>query len=234
VKNKRIHIALMFSIIIGLLAIGAIAAKVLGETPEAALGRKVASGVNENDVVVKINDSSVSLGVLSSTAYLLQEQEGISSQEAYQKALNLITQNTLFRQEAKKRGVVVSEEEIKVKAKELIEQAKKDKRVEDYLAPQAKSKGLSIDSPEFEKELEPLMKASLEDKKLNDQLLEQSGQDLQKFYSLKAEAIKDLLLKASITLNTSVLPAEVQNIHVPSLEEMPYIKTPLQDLNGGI
>jgi hypothetical protein len=181
-------------------------------------------GLQDTTPVGWINDRAISRGALTGLANTYMDLGAASKEAAYQHALNLLVQNTLFLQEATRLGLLPTDQEVDVRVRELLDAARDDNQQlrEMYIA-QAAELGTTWDSPEFKAFLKKTHKEIMPVEKLNQLLLEQVNSDTQQCTAVKVQCLSELISTAVIRLDATALPDEAKDVHIPQLAELPLV-----------
>ena len=193
-------------------------------SPEQNLIDNSVMGLQDTTPVGWINDRAISRGTLAGLANTYRDL-GIPNQgAAYQNALNLLVQNTLFLQEATRLGLLPTDLEVDERVQVLLDAARDNNHQlrEMYIA-QAEELGTTWDSPEFKAFLKKTHKEIMPVEKLNQQLLEQVNGDTEQFNALKVQLLSELISTAIIRLDATALPDEAKDVHIPQLSELPLV-----------
>lgn len=193
-------------------------------SPEQNLIDNSVMGLQDTTPVGWINDRPISRGALAGLANTYVDLGTPNKEVAYQKALNLLVQNTLFLQEATRKGLLPTDQEVDVRVQELLDAARDNNQQlrEMYIA-QAGELGIPWDSPEFVDFLKKTHKEIMPVEKLNRQLLEQVNGDTQQFTAVKVQLLSELISTANIRLDATTLPDEAKEVHIPQLSEFPLV-----------
>ena len=193
-------------------------------SPQQNLIDNAVMGLQDTTPVGWINDRSISRGALVGLANTYMDMGGSNKEVAYQNALNLLVQNSLFLQEATRRGLLPTDQEVDLRVQELLDTARdNNQQLRDMYIAQAEELGTTWDSPEFAAFLKKTHKEIMPVEKLNQQLLDQVKGDMQQFIALKAQLLSELISTAGIRLDAAALPEEAKNIHIPQLAEFPLV-----------
>lgn len=217
-KWLLISVALLISVVV-------VASVAHAVSLQAILAQNSAMGLKDTTAVAWINNRSIPRGTVVGLAETIMNTGVSNKEEAYQDALNLITQNSLFLQEATKRGLIPTDQEVEARVQELLKEAKNNnKQLQDIYIAQATELGITWDGPEFRAYLVNQMKEALPAEKLNAQIGEQVQGDTKKFNEVKAQLLSALISSASIRLDTSALPEDAKDLHIPQFSELPVVK----------
>lgn len=182
-------------------------------------------GLKDTIPVVWINDRAVPRGTIIGLADTFVSIDVTNKEEANQYALNLIVQNSLFLQEATKRGLIPTDIEVDVWVQELLNEAEENnQQLRDIYIAQASELGTTWDSKEFEVYLKKQLKEVLPAEKLNEEISKQAKGDEQKSNEIKAQLLSEMILTASICLDMDALPEEAKIIHAPQAIEIPAVQ----------
>ena len=186
--------------------------------------RRPALSQSQTAAAIIINDEAIGSDTVISLANTFLSDGVTDKAEAYQNAVNLLVQNTLFLQEATRMGLTPTDAEVNTRVEQLLDDAAKENQSlrERYIT-QAAALGTTWDSPEFKAYLLGLTKKYLPAEKLNARLDSETNGDQQKFNTEKAHLLTDLLAKATIVLDTSSLPADAKKLHLPTTSELPVV-----------
>lgn len=188
-------------------------------SPQATLVKETATGLEDTTAVGSVNDSVIARGTLVGLANIYLNNGVSDEEDAYQNAFNQLIQNALWQQESIKRGFAPTDQEVDARVQELLDDAANNEQQRDVYIAQASALGTTWDSSEYRSFLKKLMQVALPVERLNAQIGAQANGDPQKAAAEEIRLLSELFQSASITLDTSALPAEAKNIHVPSLSE---------------
>lgn len=187
------------------------------------LATNAALGLKDTTPVVWVNDREIPRGTLVGAANTVISTEGLSGPEAYQKALNLIVQKSLFLQAAVQRGLFPTDAEVEARVQESLAAAGEDEQLREIYIAQASALGMKWDSPEFKAYLFEQHREYFPVEKLNRQIRDQAGDDDAEYNRLKAGIIEEMYAVADILVDFDTLPEEAGNIHIPGLSELPMM-----------
>src|SRR5574340_389704 len=200
-----------------------IVALVRADYSKGNLAENAALGLKDTTTVAWVNDREIPRGTLVGAANTYITTEGVSAQEAYQKALNLIVQNSLFLQAAINRCLLSTDAEVEARGQEFLTAAGKDEQLREIYSAQASAMGMEWDSPEFKAYLFNQHKQAFPVEKLNQQIRAQAGDDDAEYNRLKVEIISEMYSTADIRIDFEALPDAAKDIHIPQLSEFPMI-----------
>lgn len=200
-----------------------IVALVRADYSKGNLAENAALGLKDITPVAWVNDREIPRGTLVGAANTYITAEGVAAQEAYQKALNMIVQNSLFLQAAIKRGLLPTDAEVEARVQEFLAAAGKDEQLREIYCAQASALGMEWDSPEFKAYLFEQHREYYPVEKLNRQICDQAGDNDAEYNRLKAEIISEMYSAADIRIDFEVLPDAAKDIHIPQLSELPMI-----------
>src|SRR5574340_495866 len=187
------------------------------------LAENAALGLKDITPVAWVNDREIPRGTLVGAANTYITAEGLTAQEAYQKALNLIVQNSLFLQAAIKRGLLPTDAEVEARVQEFLTAAGEDEQLREIYIAQASTLGMEWDSPEFKAYLFEQHREAFPVEKLNQQIRAQAGDDDAEYNRLKVEIISEMYSTADIRIDFEALPDAAKDIHIPQLSELPIM-----------
>jgi hypothetical protein len=194
-------------------------------SPQANLIKNSSLGLKDTTPVIWINDRAIPRGTIIGLADTFMSMGAANKEDAYQNALNLIVQNSIFLQEATKRGLIPTDSEVDGRVQELLNEAKENnQQLRDMYIAQASGLGITWDSKEFEAYLKKQQKEVLPAEKLNEEISKQAKGDEQQFNEIKAQLLSELILTASISLDKDALPEEAKNLHAPQAAELPAVQ----------
>ncbi|HWR65379.1 MAG TPA: hypothetical protein VN364_04625 [Bellilinea sp.] len=193
-------------------------------SPEQNLIDNSVMGLRDTTPVGWINDRPISRGALTGLANTYMDLGTPNQGAAYQNAINLLVQNTLFLQEATRLGLLPTDLEVDVRVQELLDAARdSNQQLREMYIAQAGELGTTWDSPEFKAFLKKTHKEIMPVEKLNQQLLEQVNGDTQQFTAVKVQLLSELISTAIIRLDATALPDEAKDVHIPQLSDLPLV-----------
>lgn len=194
-------------------------------TSNAILAKNAALGLQDSTPAIWVNDRTIPAGTVEGLANTYTETQGIDRETAYQDAVNLLVQNSLLLQEAKKRGLTATDQEVEDRVSQQLQDAKDNNASlrEAYQA-QAEAMGMTWDSPEFKDYLKKQLADYFPAEKLNILLDQQADGNTQKLVEAKAQLLESLFASANVRIDTSALPTDAKNIHIPQLSELPDVQ----------
>jgi len=215
-----------FFVLVGLFVTGFfIVAIVKAVSPDGNLSKNAAMGLQDTTPVGWINERVITRGALTGLANTYMDLGEVNQTAAYQKALNLLVQNSLFLQEATRRGLLPTAQEVETRVNDLLQAARKDNpQLREMYIAQATALGTTWDSPEFAAYLKATHREAMPAEKLNQQLLAEVNGDEQQFNQVKVELLTELMSTATIRLDTATLPEEAKDIQEPLLADLPLVK----------
>jgi len=194
-------------------------------TSEAVLAKNATLGLQDSSPALWINDRTIPAGTVEGLTNTYIETQGIDRVTAYQNAVNLLVQNSLFLQEAKRRGLTATDQEVEERVTQQLQEAKdSNESLREIYKAQAEAMGMTWDSPEFKEYLKKTTADFFPAEKLNILLDQQAEGDPQKSAAAKAQLLETLFASAKVTLDTSVLSIEAKTLHVPQLSELPDVQ----------
>lgn len=184
------------------------------------------SGTGDTTPIALVNGKEVPRGSLTTAAALLQTEKGIPIEQAYQEAFNVIIQNSLLTDEAHRRGLDPSPEELAEQVHLYFEEMSQQPEVIVILKSQAEKLGPDWQSEEFKKEYSKGILNGILYERLRKQIEEQVKGDTGLFAAEMQKLLVTLLPDADIKILYENLPPGAGNIKIPPPEELPWIKNP--------